>query len=155
MSPRAFGRTTLGRLAQRQQLVLVEAAAGDDRDMRQAAIVEDAAHAAGVFAEIAAVDAHARHGDALGRQPARQAVRGPPRGLQREAVGERHRPPLAPDPFESLVTSISAQQVSLFAAFAIRNRMIERFGERVRVCPTRGLAPGSWTRGGITPPTGA
>jgi DNA-3-methyladenine glycosylase II len=40
------------------------------------------------------------------------------------------RPPLAPDPFESLVTSISAQQVSLFAAFAIRNRMIERFGER-------------------------
>jgi DNA-3-methyladenine glycosylase II len=41
------------------------------------------------------------------------------------------RPPLAPDPFESLVTSITAQQVSLFAAFAIRNRMIERFGERV------------------------
>jgi DNA-3-methyladenine glycosylase II len=40
------------------------------------------------------------------------------------------RPPLAPDPFESFVTSISAQQVSLFAAFAIRNRLIERFGER-------------------------
>jgi DNA-3-methyladenine glycosylase II len=40
------------------------------------------------------------------------------------------RPPLAPGPFESLVTSISAQQVSLFAAFAIRNRLIERFGER-------------------------
>jgi DNA-3-methyladenine glycosylase II len=40
------------------------------------------------------------------------------------------RPPLAPDPFESLVTSISAQQVSLFAAFAVRNRFIERFGER-------------------------
>ncbi len=40
------------------------------------------------------------------------------------------RPPLAPDPFESLVTSITAQQVSLFAAFAIRNRLIERFGER-------------------------
>jgi DNA-3-methyladenine glycosylase II len=38
------------------------------------------------------------------------------------------RPPLAPEPFESLVTSISAQQVSLFAAFAIRNRLIERFG---------------------------
>ena len=41
------------------------------------------------------------------------------------------RPPLAPDPFESLVTSITAQQVSLFSAFAIRNRIIERFGERV------------------------
>jgi len=40
------------------------------------------------------------------------------------------RPPLAPNPFESLVTSITAQQVSLFAAFAIRNRFIERYGER-------------------------
>lgn len=39
------------------------------------------------------------------------------------------RPPLAPDPFESLVTSITAQQVSLFAAFAIRNRLIDRYGE--------------------------
>ena len=38
------------------------------------------------------------------------------------------RPPLAPDPFETLVTSITAQQVSLHAAFAIRNRLIERFG---------------------------
>lgn len=40
------------------------------------------------------------------------------------------RPPLAPDPFESLVTSITAQQVSLHAAFAIRGRFVERFGER-------------------------
>jgi DNA-3-methyladenine glycosylase II len=40
------------------------------------------------------------------------------------------RPVLAPDPFEGLVTSITAQQVSLFAAFAIRSRLIERFGER-------------------------
>jgi DNA-3-methyladenine glycosylase II len=39
------------------------------------------------------------------------------------------RPVLAPDPFEALVTSITAQQVSLFAAFAIRGRLIERFGE--------------------------
>ena len=38
------------------------------------------------------------------------------------------RPPLALDPFESLVTSITAQQVSLFSAFAIRNRFVERFG---------------------------
>jgi DNA-3-methyladenine glycosylase II len=43
---------------------------------------------------------------------------------------EGFRPPLAPDPFESLVGSITAQQVSLFAAFAIRNRLIERYGER-------------------------
>ena len=40
------------------------------------------------------------------------------------------RPPLAPDPYEALVSAITAQQVSLFAAFAIRNRMVERFGVR-------------------------
>lgn len=50
------------------------------------------------------------------------------------------RPSLSPDPFEALVTSITAQQVSLFAAFAIRTRMIERFGERGELAygfPTR------------------
>ena len=41
------------------------------------------------------------------------------------------RPSLAPDPFEALVTSITAQQVSLFSAVAVRNRLVERFGERV------------------------
>jgi DNA-3-methyladenine glycosylase II len=40
------------------------------------------------------------------------------------------RPPLAPDPYEAIVSAITAQQVSLFAAFAIRNRMVERFGIR-------------------------
>jgi DNA-3-methyladenine glycosylase II len=40
------------------------------------------------------------------------------------------RPPLAPDPFESLVTSISAQQVSLRAAFAVRNRFVTLLGEQ-------------------------
>ena len=38
------------------------------------------------------------------------------------------RPPLQPDPFEALVTSISAQQVSLQSAAAIRSRFIERYG---------------------------
>jgi 3-methyladenine DNA glycosylase/8-oxoguanine DNA glycosylase len=42
-----------------------------------------------------------------------------------------YRPSLAPDPFEMLVGAITAQQVSLFAAVAIRNRLVERFGERV------------------------
>lgn len=41
------------------------------------------------------------------------------------------RPPLAPDPFEALVTSITAQQVSLFSAFALRSRLVERLGTRV------------------------
>ena len=43
---------------------------------------------------------------------------------------EGFRPPIGPDPFETLVTSITAQQVSLASAFAIRSRMIERLGER-------------------------
>ena len=40
------------------------------------------------------------------------------------------RPPLVPEPFEMLVGSITAQQVSLHSATAIRNRLIERCGER-------------------------
>jgi 3-methyladenine DNA glycosylase/8-oxoguanine DNA glycosylase len=50
------------------------------------------------------------------------------------------RPPLTPDPFEMLVGSIAAQQVSLFSANAIGNRFTECFGERVGVAwsfPTR------------------
>jgi len=38
------------------------------------------------------------------------------------------RPPLQTNPFEALVTSITAQQVSLQAAAAIRSRFIERYG---------------------------
>jgi 3-methyladenine DNA glycosylase/8-oxoguanine DNA glycosylase len=51
-----------------------------------------------------------------------------------------YRPTLAPDPFEMLVGAITAQQVSLFSAAAIRNRLVERFGEqvgRVWAFPTR------------------
>ena len=50
------------------------------------------------------------------------------------------RPPVMPEPFEMLVGSITAQQVSLASATAIRNRLIERFGERREVAwafPTR------------------
>jgi DNA-3-methyladenine glycosylase II len=41
-----------------------------------------------------------------------------------------YRPPLQPDPWEALVTSVTAQQVSLASAFAVRSRLIERLGER-------------------------
>ncbi|HTO25788.1 MAG TPA: hypothetical protein VMJ49_07780 [Gaiellaceae bacterium] len=41
------------------------------------------------------------------------------------------RPSLGPDPFESLVGTIVAQQVSLQSARAIRNRLVERFGTKV------------------------
>ncbi|MGH3060636.1 MAG: DNA-3-methyladenine glycosylase family protein, partial [Gaiellaceae bacterium] len=50
------------------------------------------------------------------------------------------RPPLVPDPFEGLVTSITAQQISLQAAFSIRNRFIAAFGvahDEARAFPTR------------------
>ena len=61
-------------------------------------------------------------------------------GLVEELRGLR--PPIAVEPFETLVTSITAQQVSLHAAFAIRNRLIERFGVRAEhayTFPTREL----------------
>jgi DNA-3-methyladenine glycosylase II len=38
------------------------------------------------------------------------------------------RPPMEPNPFAALVIAITAQQVSLFAAAAIRSRFVERFG---------------------------
>jgi 3-methyladenine DNA glycosylase/8-oxoguanine DNA glycosylase len=50
------------------------------------------------------------------------------------------RPPLVPDPFESLVTTVIAQQVSLRSALAIRNRLVRRFGAAGTVAaafPTR------------------
>ncbi|HET7043996.1 MAG TPA: hypothetical protein VFI37_04025 [Gaiellaceae bacterium] len=50
------------------------------------------------------------------------------------------RPPLVPDPFEALVSSICSQQVSLFSAFAMRARLIERYGIRgvhAHAFPTR------------------
>jgi DNA-3-methyladenine glycosylase II len=53
-------------------------------------------------------------------------------GPLREIAGRLagFRPTLQPDPWEALVTSITAQQVSLHSAFAIRSRLVERFGER-------------------------
>jgi len=43
------------------------------------------------------------------------------------------RPPLLHDPFEALVTAVTAQQVSLLAACAIRGRMVRRLGVRHEV----------------------
>jgi DNA-3-methyladenine glycosylase II len=51
-----------------------------------------------------------------------------------------YRPPLQPNPFEALVTAITAQQVSLQSAAAIRSRFIERYGvahEHAHSFPTR------------------
>jgi DNA-3-methyladenine glycosylase II len=43
------------------------------------------------------------------------------------------RPPINPDPFETLVTSITAQQVSLRSASAVRNRLTQAFGRQLRI----------------------
>jgi DNA-3-methyladenine glycosylase II len=56
-------------------------------------------------------------------EPALAALREPLAG---------YRPPLVPDPWEMLVTLITAQQVSLHSAFAVRSRLIERFGVQHR-----------------------
>ena len=54
-------------------------------------------------------------------EPALAALREPLAG---------YRPPLVPDRWEMLVTSITAQQVSLHSAFAVRSRLVERFGKQ-------------------------
>ena len=54
--------------------------------------------------------------------PVLAALREPLRG---------YRPPLVADRWEMLVSSITAQQVSLHSAFAVRSRLIERFGIEV------------------------
>lgn len=46
------------------------------------------------------------------------------------------RPPLVKDPFESIITSISAQQVNLTWATTTRRRLIETFG---RACTFEGI----------------
>ena len=72
--------------------------------------------------------------------------------LTRELAG--FRPPLSPDPFEALVGSITAQQVSMFAAFAIRSRLSASAsgpstpGPSPRGSGSRGLARRSWSRSG-------
>jgi DNA-3-methyladenine glycosylase II len=56
------------------------------------------------------------------------------------------RPPLQTNPFEALVTSISAQQVSLQSAAAIRSRFIERYGvahEHAHAFPERERVAGA------------
>jgi DNA-3-methyladenine glycosylase II len=67
------------------------------------------------------------------------------------------RPPISPDPFEMLVGAISAQQISLRAASAVRSRFVERFGVRAELAyafPARervaGLEPADLTAVGFS-----
>jgi len=43
------------------------------------------------------------------------------------------RPTLSPEPLESLVTSVCAQQITLSFAFTVKARLVRRFGTRVAV----------------------
>lgn len=43
------------------------------------------------------------------------------------------RPTLSPNPFEMMVTSISAQQINLQFAFTVRSRLVRRYGEKLVV----------------------
>ncbi len=79
-------------------------------------------------AETAAADLRHRLAEELPRQPLvelaeRDRVVG---SLLAERPG--YRPPLEPDPFEALVTAISAQQINLRFATTTRRRLVERFG---------------------------
>jgi len=42
------------------------------------------------------------------------------------------RPTLAANPFEMMVTSISAQQINLQFAFTVRSRLVRRYGEKLK-----------------------
>ncbi len=97
--------------------VRIEAAPGGVLvEPHDAGIEAEVAHLLGLPFDLAAFARWARRADPVIRR------------LAARLAG--FRPPLAPEPFESLVTSITAQQVSLFAAVAIRNRLTERYGER-------------------------
>lgn len=80
--------------------------------------------------------------------PAWVAASGDPVLQELHARFAGFRAPLAPGPFEALVTAITAQQVSLRSAFAVRNRLIAAYGE----APGQGgPAPVAAAAGGAPP----
>ena len=103
--------------------VLVEAGSGSGMD---AAVAAEVAHLLGAPFDTAGFSAFvAASGDVALRE------------LHGRFSG--FRPPLAPGAFEALVTAITAQQVSLFAAFAVRGRFSAAFGHT----PDGAAAPGA------------
>jgi DNA-3-methyladenine glycosylase II len=83
-------------------------------------------------AAAALADMQYRLGVALPVAPLRALARRDP--IVRSALRRRpgYRPPMTPDLFESLITSITAQQVNLTWATTTRRRLVERFGSRRR-----------------------
>lgn len=78
-------------------------------------------------------DLRYRLATALPIAPLRALARRDPiiRAAQRRRPG--YRPPMTPDLFEALITSITAQQVNLTWATTTRRRLVERFGRRRRL----------------------
>ena len=98
-----------------REVRLEEAAGGVDATPCDAEIEREALYFLGAELDVDAFAAFAQGDETLARVV--ELARG-------------YRPTLQPDPFEALVTSITAQQVSLQSAAAIRSRFIERFGVR-------------------------
>jgi DNA-3-methyladenine glycosylase II len=115
----------LHRVIAGREVRIVEAPGGVDAEPLDEAIATVVTHLLGVQLELDGFRAFAQSEDVLA-------------GTVERFPG--FRPPLAPDPFEALVSSITAQQVSLHAAFAVRSRFIDRFGEPAELAvafPTR------------------
>ena len=105
----------LHRVVAGQELRIAAAPGGVEVDPLPAAAVPTVEHLLGLGLDMDGFLRFAATDDVLARVAAR--LRG-------------YRPMLVPDPLEMLVASVTAQQVSLLAATAIRNRLVERFGVR-------------------------
>jgi DNA-3-methyladenine glycosylase II len=81
---------------------------------------------------IAGADLRHRLAAALPVEPLRALARSDPVIAAAWKVRPGYRPPVTPDIFESLVTSITAQQVNLRWATTTRRRLVEAFGRRRR-----------------------
>lgn len=82
--------------------------------------------------EAALIDVRSRLADSLPVAPLRRLVRHDPVVAAAYRRRRGYRPPITPNLFESLVTSITAQQVNLTWATTTRTRLVERYGRRRR-----------------------
>ncbi len=81
--------------------------------------------------EVALADLRHRLAEDMPRAPLEELAAADPAigRLLGEAPG--YRPPLVADPFEALVTSVTAQQVNLRWATTTRTRLVHRFGSKI------------------------
>lgn len=87
--------------------------------------------AAAEYAAPALADLSHRLGGPLPYEPIAALAAADPKVGDAFAARPGYRPALTPDPFEMLVTSVTAQQVNLTWATTTRRRLVEAFGERL------------------------